>query len=307
MLSFVFDLSANQALSAGDFVVQINGKAVTAKAGTDSCYQIPESEQRAVNYIVLRVVKPGLELTLNRVGLETSSPVYMGLPRTTRGTWNERAVRKVLKVFAFGGHARDSQIQAWADMDALVAIKEMLTFAEHNLLLSPLALSETYTDSAGEAGSTLTAGTLTEWLTFLSNDSSNIPYPRVGDRDQFGLNGYNFDDAFNRMITVRGMNPFRQKIGFWETNYHLATNLDTSVSRPQMARYYDEIMQAHEAGLPYYQVMGVAAKSAAAAMQYGHRFNEWNDNTGECECNDDFAREIHQLYYGIFGEGAPFP
>ncbi|MDG1905941.1 MAG: hypothetical protein P8I38_09975 [Arenicella sp.] len=305
-IEFCFDVSANQGLSPGDIVVEVNGQAVTAIEGKDNCYQIPESQQLLVNYIVIRVTNPAIILSITRVGLESDSPVHLGLPRTTRGTWNERAVRKVLKIFAFGGHAQDGQIQDWADMDAFDAIQEMLTFAEHNLLLSPLAPSETYTDSAGEAGSTLAAGTLTQWLTFISSDLSNIPYPAIGDRDLLGLNGNNFTDAYSRMITVRGMNPFRQKIGFWETNYHLATNLDASVSRPQMARYYDEIMQAHEAGLPYHQVMGVAAKSAAVAMQYGHRFNRWNSNTEECECNDDFAREIHQLFYGIFGEGAPY-
>jgi hypothetical protein len=145
---------------------------------------------------------------------------------------------------------------------------------------------------------------MTEFLTFISSGSSNLPIPNDR-REQYGLDSYNFDDGYNRMITVRGLNPFRQRIGFWETNYHLAVNLDASVSRRQMARYYDEIMAAHESGIPYHEVMGVAAKTAAVAMQYGHRYNTWNAGTGECECNDDFAREIHQLYYGIFGAGDP--
>jgi hypothetical protein len=132
-----------------------------------------------------------------------------------------------------------------------------------------------------------------------------LPIPTGNFRNQFSTDSSNFDDGFNRMITMRGLNPFRQRIGFWETNYHLATNLSASVSRPQMALYYDLIMQAHESGVPYHEVMGVAAKSAAVAMQYGHRNNEWNEATGECECNDDFAREIHQLFYGIFGVNDP--
>ena len=299
-IEFCFDVSANQALSPGDFVVEVNGKAVAATLGKDNCYQIPEYQQRLINYIVIRVVNPAVTLTVRRIGLESDSPVHLGLPRTTRGTWNERAVRKVLKIFAFGGHARDGQIQDWADMDALDAIGEMLTFEEHNLKLSPLAQGENYPISATNYG------TLTDWQNFMSDElHTDNPIPS-DNRSQYGLDGYNFDDGFNRMITVRGLNPFRQRIGFWETNYHLATNLDTSVTRPQIARYYDIIMQAHEAGLPYHEVMGVAAKSAAVAMQYGHRFNEWNANSGECECNDDFAREIHQLFYGIFGEGVPF-
>ena len=42
-------------------------------------------------------------------------------------------------------------------------------------------------------------------------------------------------------------------------------------------------------------------------MQYGHRTNIWVSRGGEfvCECNDDFAREIHQLFFGILGEQDP--
>ena len=86
----------------------------------------------------------------------------------------------------------------------------------------------------------------------MRSTNSNLPIPSDR-RDQYGLDGYNFDDAYNRMITVRGLNPFRQRIGFWETNYHLAVNRDAGVSRREVAAYYDSIMEAHEAGIPYYQ------------------------------------------------------
>jgi len=303
-VEFCIDISANQILQSGDIVVEVNGVIAPAVEGKDNCYSIPVSQQRSINYVSIRVVRPGVVLTLNRVELADQFQTHLSLRRLTRGQWDERAVRKVLKIFAFGGHARDTQIQEWADMDALDAIQEMLNFDEHNLKLSPLAIGESYTDSATQHG------TLLEWVTFLSSQSSNIPIP-LDRRDNFALNSSGFDDAFNRMITVRGLNPFRQRIGFWETNYHLATNLDASVSREQMARYYDIIMEAHEAGMPYHEVMGVAAKSAAVAEQYGHDRNRWrfDRSVGEfiCQCNEDFAREIHQLFYGIFGEFDPFP
>lgn len=284
------------------YVIEINGKAVTTTRGRDNCFQVPEHQQRLINYVSIRVLNPTLELRLYGVGLETSNPVHLGLPRTTRGTWDERAVRKVLKIFAFGGHATDGQIQDWADMDALAAIRQMLTFDEHNLKLSPLTDGEKYDDSANMGG------TLFEWANFIGSASSNIPIP-LDNRASLGLDGFNFDDGFNRMVTVRGLNPFRQRIGFWETNYHLATNFSAGVSRHQMARYYDLIMQAHEAGLPYHEVMGVAAKSAAVAEQYGHDRNQWRYDRNLDEFvlrgNDDFGREIHQLFYGIFGVDDP--
>lgn len=297
-IEFCLDVAASSAVSSSNIVVEVNGTRVAASLGKDNCYRLSRGQQREINYIVIRN-NSGVTLTLTRLELaptfQTSSN---GLQKVTRGDWDERAVRKVLKIFAFGGHATDAQIQTWADMDASNAIQEMLNFDEHNLKLSPLAQGENYTQTASSYG------TLTEFLEFISDTSSNIPIP-AGNRGQYGLDGYNFDDGFARMATVRGLNPFRQRIGFWETNYHLAVNRDANVSRRQMAKYYDDIMGAHEDGLPYKDVMGVAAKSAAAAMQYGHRNNEWNDATQECECNDDFAREIHQLYYGIFGDGDP--
>jgi len=300
-IEFCLDIAAGGALDDGDILVEVNGEAVEAVEGKDNCYQISEPRQRDINYVVI-TNNSGAPLTLTRLELAPSEQTHLTLARTTRGTWDERAVRKVIKIFAFGGHATDVQIQEWADMDALDAIQEMLTFDEHNLKLSPLAVGETYTGSATQHG------TLTEWVGFLSSQASNLPIP-LDERDQYSVNSSNFDDGFNRMITVRGLNPFRQRIGFWETNYHLATNLDASVSRAQMARYYDIIMEAHEANLPYHQVMGIAAKSAAVAEQYGHDRNQWRFDRDEgeyvCRCNEDFAREIHQLFYGIFGEGDP--
>jgi len=243
----------------------------------------------------------------------------------------KRAVRKVLKIFAFGGHATTEQIIEWANMPASSAIAEMLTFEEHNFKLSPISGEEytehtqgplnvdvprTIDDAEVLISETVRPGSLYGWQQYLRARNTNYPVPvmvpREGQdpsypRNQYGVDGYNFDDGFNRMITVRGLNPFRQRIGFWETNYHLATNLDANVSRRQMAIYYDQIMQAHEAGLPYKDVMGVAAKSAAVAMQYGHRNNRWDSNNNICNCNEDFAREIHQLYYGIFGTYDPLP
>jgi hypothetical protein len=301
-VEYCVDISANQSLEEGDILVEVNGQKVVAVEGADNCYLIPLSQQYSINYVSFQIENADVILTLDRLELASGQPTQLLLPRVTRGQWNERAVRKVLKIFAFGGHARDSQILVWADMLPEEAILEILNFSEHNLKLSPMSVGESYSQTQAAHG------TLLEFQNFISNTDSNLPIP-LDRRDQYGLDGYNFDDAYGRMITVRGLNPFRQKIGFWETNYHLAVNRDSGVSRPQIANYYDQIMEAHEAGLPYHQVMGIAAKSAAVAEQYGHDRNQWvfdrNLDQFVLRGNDDFAREIHQLFYGIFGVDDP--
>ena len=304
-VEFCFDLSSNQMIEPGDVSVTFNETTLMAVQGKDNCYQFSDPVQRSINFIIIRVNNPSLTVTVSRLQLAPTFQRFRNLNRLTRGEWDERAVRKVLKVFAFGGHALDEQIREWADMDAVDAIEEMLNFDKHNFKLSPIALGDIYRATEVIANNEDNdIGLFTNWVNFLSDANSNTPIP-LDRREALGFDGYLFRDTFNRMVTVRGLNPFRQRIGFWETNYHLAANRDVGVSSRQIARYYDIIMQAHEDGLPYYQVMGVAAKSAAIAEQYGHQFNEWDENSGECFCNDDFAREIHQLFYGIFGVDDP--
>ena len=291
-------------LSTSQIQVSINGQLQSginsAKQG-ENCYTIPEARQGSKNIISFSLPS-GQVASLSAVSIESTAPKSLTLNTLKRSAWNEKAVRKVLKIFAFGGHARDSQIMTWANMPSSVAIKEMLNFQEHNLKLSPLAVGERYTQTATAYGK------LADFAAFLADANSNTPIPQES-REQYAVDNYNFDDSFVRLVTTRGLNPFRQRIGFWETNYHLAANLETEVTRKQMAAYYDEIMEAHQAGLPYHQVMGVAAKSAAIAMQYGHRRNEWVFDRGQDKFvlngNFDFAREIHQLFYGIFGVNDP--
>jgi len=296
-----FIVESDSPLPANAFFVEVNGDRFPASLG-ENCFAISEEDQRSVNYVNVIVNQPGVSLTLSTLELSSQNALQLQLPRVTRGEWTEQAVRKVLKIFAFGGHATDAQILEWSEMSPQIAIQEMLNFDQHNLKLSPLAEGEIYTETATEYG------TFSEFISFISSSSSNLPIP-INDRDQFGLGGFNFDDTFNRMTTVRGLNPFRQKIGFWETNYHLAVNRDVGVDRDQIAVYYDLIMEAHEAGLPYHEILGLAAKSAAVAEQYGHDRNQWrfDRNLDEffCNCHEDFAREVHQLFYGIYGTNDP--
>jgi len=308
-VEFCFDLSTQAVIANNAVVVEINGEQAPLFVGKDNCFVLPRHQQREINYILVRVNLPGISVTLSRVELAAANQNdSLGLPTLSRGGWDEEAVRKVLRIFAFGGQATTEQIQVWADMDSEQAIVQMLNFAEHNPLLSPILPGDAYPELAA------VDGTLEGFLNYLSSDSSSLPMPTeiliplnppYRPRESYGIGRFRMDEGYQRMVVTRGLNPFRQKIGFWETNYHLAVNLNAGVEGDQLVAYYDLIMQAHEQGLAYKDVMGVAAKSAAVAMQYNHRFNQWFESAQECVCNDDFAREIHQLFYGIFGVDDP--
>ena len=220
-------------------------------------------------------------------------PLLPGFERVSDALWDDTAVRKVLHTFAYGGHATDEQIQIWADMKPEAAIAQMLTFDQHNLLLSPLGPDDY--DRLDTRDGTL-KGLGAFWS---SDDPDNGIY--VDHRPKYLPHAYN-NRVWVRAATSRGLNPFRQKIGFWETNYHMAVNQLAGPTSEQITRYYDDLTNALDRGLPYQDVMTVASLSAAIARQYGQ--NTYVN--GQCRCNEDFAREYHQLFFGILGNDDPF-
>jgi hypothetical protein len=220
----------------------------------------------------------------------------VGFQRVTNTQWNDTAVRKVLRTFAYGGQADEVQIRKWANMTPRAAIVEMLTFDTHNLKLSPVAAGDT------DALDTID-GSMKRLSMFWAGAASNNNTPAER-RQEFRLVSWDAPQRlWVRMARSHGLNPFRQKIGLWETNYHLAVNTAVGVNYAQVARYYDDILNALAARKPYQQVLATAAESAAVATQYGHRYNRWVN--GECLCNEDFAREFHQLFFGILGAYNP--
>ncbi len=301
-----FHLSSSSPINESTIAIEINRELQTganSASSGENCYVLPPNIGTEPIVLLVSVVE-GVTATIRDIGVSTSEPTWLGLPIVSRSSWDERAVRKVLKIFAYGGQATDQQIKTWSNMRPILAVEEMLNFSPHNPKLSPLTTDEKYVEPRDSHG------TLREFYQHMGSVDSNIPVD-VDERRHLGIDGYRFATTFGRMVTMRGLNPFRQKIGFWETNYHLATNRNAGVSREQMVEYYDSIMEAHENRVPYHEVMGVAAKSAAVAMQYGHRRNQWVQRwvNGEriyvLEGNDDFAREIHQLFFGIFGVDDP--
>lgn len=205
--------------------------------------------------------------------------------------WDETAVRQVLHVFAFGGFATDAQIHAWADMSPDDAIREIMTFDTMNPRLSPPA-----NDTATIIGDNNSLRCLCR---LFSVDSSDNPVPS-DQRSNYRIDEY---DAVARTWSlsarVRGLNPFRARIGFWETNYHLALSSNAGVTNRQMAQFYDTILDDLARDLPYEVVLTNAALTPAVAQQYTHRRNVYTD--GRFSGNEDFAREYHQLYFGILG------
>jgi hypothetical protein len=89
-------------------------------------------------------------------------------------------------------------------------------------------------------------------------------------------------------------------MGFWLVNYHMAVNI-TDSEPPLVRTMYDNALNALASGAPFHEVLAGGASSAAVAREYGHRNNRYNNNTGEFFGNDDFARELHQLFFRING------
>ncbi len=249
--------------------------------------------------------------TVNTLGMftltNTSNPTILGSGNISAGSddeWNETAVRHVLRTFAFGGlGVRDEQVTIWAAMPPQDAIKEILNFDESNPLLAPIdPLDDTW----------MQGGTLAAAADFWGSDDSGNTTPQSL-RAQFtasvpdlgGNTSIRNESRFywHRLALTPGMNPFRQYIGLWETNYHLAVAGPTGDIRRKL-HFYDVVMTAHASQLSYDQVLATAARAPAVALHYGHIRSSFVD--GVCNsCNEDFAREFHQLYFGIVGEADP--
>ena len=203
--------------------------------------------------------------------------------------WTETSIRKILHIFAFGGHATDEQISKWASMSPEQAIEEILTLYPVNYLLSPAQ-----GDTAHIHARTL--------LSLSKHWSSTHSEVRSGLRHE-----YDAETELNAAVctwitasTKSGLNPFFHKIGLFETNYHMAVNQDKDLSVKELIGYYDRIMTEHSKRTPYQKVLAAAAISPAIAQQYKHNENRFEE--GQFFGNEDFAREIHQLFFGILGE-----
>ncbi len=217
-----------------------------------------------------------------------------GFERICAEQWDETAVRKVLHIFAFGSSARDDQVKAWADMGPQAAIKEIITFEPFHPKLSP-------PDQGQDAIAAPADGTLEGMRAFWASADKNNPVA-ASYRKHFELPG-RADRLWLLAARAGGANPVRQRIGLFETNYHLSVNQSAGVSALQIYRYYDDIMKGLAADKPYGEVLAEASQAAAVATQYNHKKNRYIN--AKFEGNEDFAREFHQLFFGILGVADP--
>jgi hypothetical protein len=97
----------------------------------------------------------------------------------------------------------------------------------------------------------------------------------------------------------RGVNPFRQSVGLWLTNYLMSVHMDAVGNFIPLRTLYDESMSLLGQNRDFAFVLGDAAASSAMAVQYGHRNSRYVN--GVIYGNDDFAREFNQLFFGING------
>ena len=233
--------------------------------------------------------------------LAPSGPVHSaGFVPIGDRAWNKIAVRKVLHVFAYGGFATDKQIKTWADMPPHDAIREMLTFSPVNDKLSP---GGSAVDKHGD--------TLEDLQVFLSSDRADNPVC-PSDRPKFAMsyipssgsvrifNG-GLRNVWIAAVNTRGLNPFRLRVGFWLTNYHMAVD-GQGTGDGLLREHYDSAMDALEAQEPFHKVLAIGATSAAVAQRYGHATNRYLNDKNLFLGNDDFAREFHQLFFRIVGD-----
>lgn len=232
------------------------------------------------------------------------------------GDFTRDAVRRILHLFAYGGHATDGQINRWAKMGVKqgpeAAIREMLTFDAVNAKLA-------------SAQNGTPAGGLEELRAFLSSDHpDNRTCPSK--RPQFDMTNVQrngdvvlaskgLQNAFLASVNKRGSNPFLARVAFWLTNYHMAVSLRSAKASLIMS-FYDDVVRTLEDGAPLHEVLALGATDASIAYQYGHRNNVFRNaqaRRGRCDddpqtelppCfkgNDDLARELHQLFFRING------
>lgn len=237
-------------------------------------------------------------------GLMASAWMFVSVPapaltEVSEQQWDALAVRKVLHTFAYGAHASDVQIEAWAGMPPRDAIAQMLSFDPVNELLAPATLH-------------FSTGALADLQAVLGSD--DLGNPLRWDRRRFyatlntdangaplSVSPRNLQRAWVMAVVSGGSNPFLHKVAFFLSNYQMA--LRASVATPGLMRsYYDQIVLDLASTTPFTTLIANAAQSAAIAMRYGHRNNRFDNWTLEFSGNDDFAREYFQLFFRLLGE-----
>lgn len=231
----------------------------------------------------------------DNTGSGTTPPT--GFTAIADGLWDTAAVRKVLQVFAYGGDANDAQIDAWAAMPPASAVREMLTFD----CTAPCALQDLQDLWSSADPANPVRPDRRRYYAAKQTGADGMPSMRVADGTNI-LSTTNLQNTWIASVNKAGLNPFRQQVGLWLTNYRMSVSL-RNVDPTLIASFYDAALDALAQGASFDEVLALGASEAALARQYGHQTNTYNNNTGLFRGNDDFAREFHQLFFGINGEG----
>ncbi len=235
-----------------------------------------------------------------QASVDTGSDASLGFQTVSNAQWDETAVRRVLNIFAYGGHASDAQIAQWAALSPETAIVQILSFSKTNPLLSPaedasaqyggslLALQNFWGGQA--ADNPMRADKRKEYfpLYFNSNGDSSVSYSAL-------------ERTWTQAVATRGLNPFLHKMAFFLSNYQMS--ISEFKTRPALIRdYYDTLLDALSTKSNFVDVIKTGAKHATVAKAYGHENSTFYNDTLEFEGNDDFAREFFQLFFAIQGE-----
>ena len=217
-----------------------------------------------------------------------------GLSTVKKSNWDETHVRRVLRVFAYGGHASESQINTWSRMQANDAVAEILTFDFNNEKLSP---SE---DATADYCHSLVA-----LQDFWGSDDPDNPL-RWDDRIRYShlytgtsLRDDNYQRTYTLAVSTRGCNPFLYKTAFYLSNYHGSIH-ERNSGDALIRDYFDDYMAVLNSGADFVEVLTAGASHAAVARAYRHDGNRVRSN-GSFVGNEDFAREYLQLFFGILG------
>ncbi len=204
--------------------------------------------------------------------------------------WNSTYIRKSLHTFAYGGPASDAQIDEWVKMGPAKAIIKILNADPVNSGLNVPADGKSGAVSANSSVYCLSSSLANGGSVFPSGNANRLS---LTDTESTGK-------VYSIMVMLRGLNPVRHVLGFMESNNHLSTNAKLVGPKPQ-ARLYDETMNLIAAGNSYDKVLSNASVSPAIAIQYNHRKNVFKN--AAFSGNEDFAREFHQLFFGVLGTG----
>ena len=217
-----------------------------------------------------------------------------GLTTVSKKNWDETHVRRVLRAFAYGGHASESQINDWSRMSASQAVAEILTFDFNNERLSPSV------DATADYCHSLVS--LQDFWS--SDDPGNLL--RWDDRIRYShlytgtsLRDDNYQRTYTLAVSTRGCNPFLYKLAFYLSNYHGSIH-ERNSGDALIRDYFDDYMSILNSGANFVEVLTAGASHAAVARAYRHDRNRVRGN-GDFVGNEDFAREYLQLFFGILG------